>query len=162
MSLIVLIKGGEASESIQPKLSWSRVKTRSIFGPVLQRGHWRAEPWICPTFVAKIEINSGLLSSASVRQSVHQPFRKNSFRIQTVTKPYSAVWLEWFWERDCLVLKPHLTNTLAVSSDPFEKAGPVQFFTFLLRLLTSFQAMANKGGTIYMFSTFFVFTAERL
>lgn len=59
------------------------------------------------------------------------------------------------------MLKPHLTRTLAVSSEPFEKAGPVQLFTFLLRLLTSFQAVANKGGTIYMFSIFFVFTAER-
>lgn len=51
---------------------------------------------------------------------------------------------------------------IAVLSDSFEEAGPVQFFTFLLRLLTSFQAVANKGGTIYMFGIFFVFTAERL
>jgi len=95
MSLLVHVKGGEASASVQPKMTWSRVQSRSSFGPVLHMRHWRLELWLCPRFVAKMEINCGLQSSRSAHQLVHQPFCQKSLRIWPVTEPYRAVWLEW-------------------------------------------------------------------
>lgn len=144
----MLLEGGETSDSVQPKLTRARGQ-RSAFSPILQMRHGRVEPWLCARFVAKVEISSG---------SVCQPFCEDTFRLQTVTKPYGAVQVGWFWKRGPPELK--LASTLMVLSDPSENAGPVQFVS--LRLLTRFQAVANKGGTIYPFSIFFVFTAERL
>lgn len=155
MSLLVLLEGGETSDSVQPKLTQARGQ-RSALSPILRMRHGRVEPWLRPRFVAKVEINSRLLSS----RSMCQPFCEDTFRVRTVTIPCGAVRVGWFWKWGPPELK--LTSALTVLTDPSEKAGPVQFFPFLLRLLTRFPAMANEGGTIYQFSIFFVFTAERL
>lgn len=56
--LLMLMKGEDTSESIQPKLTRFGVQKRSIFGPVVEMRQWNAEPCLRPGFVAKLEIKS--------------------------------------------------------------------------------------------------------